>query len=147
MHPNLWRQSTLTTKQGLFGVVRGIYIYQAHSFDISNITFVDGNTGIIVIDSLVSTEVTAATLDWYRSHQDIDSPVVAVICTYSQVDHFGSVLMLGLGLTTQADADPAMARHATYMYSTRFASGLSQAKWAAGSARPRPPVRSLSSFR
>lgn len=35
----------------MFEVVRGIYIYPIRSFDISNITFVEGDTGIIVIYS------------------------------------------------------------------------------------------------
>ena len=58
VHPSLWRQSTLAAKQGLYEVVPGIY--QVRGLDISNITFVEGDTGVIVIDPLVSTEVAAA---------------------------------------------------------------------------------------
>ena len=61
MHPSLWRQSTLAAKQGLYEVVPGIY--QVRGLDISNVTFVEGDTGIIVIDPLVSTEVAAAALE------------------------------------------------------------------------------------
>ena len=57
VHPSLWRQSTLTAKQGLYEVVPGIY--QVRGFDLSNVTFVETDTGIIVIDPLVSTEVAA----------------------------------------------------------------------------------------
>ena len=60
VHPSLWRQSTLAAKQGLYEVVPGIY--QVRGFDLSNITFVEGDTGVIVIDPLVSTEVAAAAL-------------------------------------------------------------------------------------
>ena len=60
VHPSLWRQSQLAAKQGLYEVVEGIY--QVRGFDLSNITFVEGDTGIIVIDPLVSTEVAAAAL-------------------------------------------------------------------------------------
>ncbi|MBV9350401.1 MAG: MBL fold metallo-hydrolase, partial [Mycobacterium sp.] len=74
VHPSLWRQSTLAAKQGLYKVVRGIY--QVRGFDISNITFVEGDTGLIVIDPLVSTEVASAALALYRSHRG-DRPVVA----------------------------------------------------------------------
>ncbi|KAA8963889.1 alkyl sulfatase dimerization domain-containing protein [Mycobacterium sp.] len=140
VHPSLWRQSTLTAKQGLYEVVPGIY--QVRGLDISNITFVEGDTGIIVIDPLVSTEVAAAALALYRTHRQ-DRPVVAVIYTHSHVDHFGGVL----GVTTQADVDagrvavlapqgftdhavqenvyagPAMARRATYMYGTMLPRG------------------------
>jgi alkyl sulfatase BDS1-like metallo-beta-lactamase superfamily hydrolase len=134
VHPSLWRQSSLAAKQGLYEVVPGIY--QVRGLDISNVTFVEGDTGIIVIDPLISTEVAAAALALYRTHRGGDRPVVAVIYTHSHVDHFGGVL----GVTSQADVDagavavlapegftphavqenvyagPAMTRRATYMY-------------------------------
>jgi alkyl sulfatase BDS1-like metallo-beta-lactamase superfamily hydrolase len=133
VHPSLWRQSQLCAKQGLYEVVDGIY--QVRGFDLSNISFVEGDTGIIVIDPLISTETAAAALALYREHRG-DRPVVAVIYTHSHVDHFGGVL----GVTTQADVDAgrvavlapehftqhavqenvyagtAMARRAAYMY-------------------------------
>jgi alkyl sulfatase BDS1-like metallo-beta-lactamase superfamily hydrolase len=65
VHPSLWRQSTLAAKQGLYEVVPGIY--QVRGLDLSNVTFVETDTGIIVIDPLVSTEVAAAALALYRS--------------------------------------------------------------------------------
>jgi len=141
VHPSLWRQSTLVAKQGLYEVVPGIY--QVRGLDLSNITFVEGDTGLIVIDPLVSTEVAAAALELYRTHRLGDRPVVAVIYTHSHVDHFGGVL----GVTSQADVDsgavavlapegftthavqenvyagPAMTRRATYMYGTLLARG------------------------
>ncbi|WP_082982847.1 alkyl/aryl-sulfatase [Mycobacterium sp. 1423905.2] len=141
VHPSLWRQSTLTAKQGLYEVVPGIY--QVRGFDISNISFIEGETGIIVIDPLVSTEVAAAALALYRTHRGGERPVVAVIYTHSHVDHFGGVL----GVTTQADVDagrvavlapegftahavqenvyagPAMLRRATYMYGSLLPRG------------------------
>ena len=141
VHPSLWRQSTLAAKQGLYEVVPGIY--QVRGFDISNVTFVETDTGIIVIDPLVSTEVAAAALALYRTHRGNDRSVVAVIYTHSHVDHFGGVL----GVTSQADVDsgavavlapegfvehavqenvyagPAMTRRATYMYGTLLPRG------------------------
>ncbi|MEE6136373.1 alkyl sulfatase dimerization domain-containing protein [Mycobacterium sp. 050128] len=141
VHPSLWRQSGLNAKQGLYEVVPGIY--QVRGFDISNITFIEGETGIIVIDPLVSTEVAAAALDLYRTHRGAERPVVAVIYTHSHVDHFGGVL----GVTSQADVDagtvavlapegftahavqenvyagPAMLRRATYMYGSLLERG------------------------
>ncbi|MFP1153894.1 alkyl/aryl-sulfatase [Mycobacterium sherrisii] len=141
VHPSLWRQSILNAKQGLYEVVPGIY--QVRGFDISNITFVEGDTGIIVIDPLVCTEVAAAALGLYRAHRGGERPVVAVIYTHSHVDHFGGVL----GVTSQADVDAgtvavlapegftahavqenvyaglAMLRRATYMYGSLLARG------------------------
>jgi alkyl sulfatase BDS1-like metallo-beta-lactamase superfamily hydrolase len=140
VHPSLWRQCTLTAKQGLYEVVPGIY--QVRGLDLSNISFVEGDTGLIVIDPLVSTEVAAAALQLYRSHRG-DRPVVAVIYTHSHVDHFGGVL----GVTSQAEVDagtvavlapvgftehavqenvyagPAMTRRATYMYGSLLERG------------------------
>jgi alkyl sulfatase BDS1-like metallo-beta-lactamase superfamily hydrolase len=98
VHPSLWRQSQLVAKQGLYEVVEGIY--QVRGFDLSNITFVEGDTGVIVIDPLISTEVAAAALELYREHRG-DRAVTAVIYTHSHVDHFGGVL----GVTSQADVD------------------------------------------
>jgi alkyl sulfatase BDS1-like metallo-beta-lactamase superfamily hydrolase len=133
VHPSLWRQSQLCARQGLYEVVEGIY--QVRGFDLSNVTFVEGDTGVIVIDPLISTETAAAALALYRQHRG-DRPVNAVIYTHSHVDHFGGVL----GVATQADVDAgkvsilapegftehavqenvyagtAMARRAGYMY-------------------------------
>ncbi|OBJ13173.1 alkyl sulfatase [Mycobacterium sp. 1245499.0] len=141
VNPSLWRQSTLAAKQGLYEVVPGIY--QVRGLDISNITFVESDGGIIVIDPLVSTEVAAAALALYRSQRGGDRPVVAVIYTHSHVDHFGGVL----GVTSQAEVDsgavtvlapdgfvehavsenvyagPAMLRRATYMYGVTLERG------------------------
>jgi alkyl sulfatase BDS1-like metallo-beta-lactamase superfamily hydrolase len=138
--PSLWRQCKLTAKQGLYEVVPGIY--QVRGLDLSNISFIEGDTGLIVIDPLVSTEVAAAALQLYRSHRG-DRPVVAVIYTHSHVDHFGGVL----GVATQAEVDagkvavlapegftehvvqenvyagPAMTRRATYMYGSLLEAG------------------------
>jgi len=98
VHPSLWRQSILAAKQGLYEVVEGIY--QVRGLDLSNISFIEGDTGIIVIDPLVSTETAAAALALYREHRG-DRPVKAVIYTHSHVDHFGGVL----GVTSQAEVD------------------------------------------
>ncbi|HYO02087.1 MAG TPA: alkyl sulfatase dimerization domain-containing protein [Mycobacterium sp.] len=140
VHPSLWRQSTLAAKQGLYEVAEGVY--QVRGLDLSNVSFIEGDTGVIVIDPLVSTETAAAALGLYRAHRG-DRPVVAVIYTHSHVDHFGGVL----GVTTQADVDAgkvaviapegfiehavqenvyagtAMTRRAAYMYGTVLARG------------------------
>ncbi len=140
VHPSLWRQSQLAAKQGLYEVVEGIY--QVRGLDLSNITFIEGDTGIIVIDPLVCTETAAAALALYRRHRG-DRQVRAVIYTHSHVDHFGGVL----GVTSVAEvaagkvavlapegfvahavqenvyAGTAMARRAAYMYGTTLDRG------------------------
>ena len=67
VNPSLWRQSQLNSIQGLFEVVPGLY--QARGFDLSNITFVEGERGVIVIDPLISTETAAAALGLYRQQR------------------------------------------------------------------------------
>ncbi|CDO29104.1 alkyl/aryl-sulfatase [Mycolicibacterium porcinum] len=138
VHPSLWRQSQLCAKQGLYEVVEGIY--QVRGLDLSNISFIEGDTGVIVIDPLISTETAAAALALYRAHRG-DREVVAVVYTHSHADHFGGVL----GVTNQADVDAgkvviiapehftehavqenvyagtAMARRAGYMYGAALA--------------------------
>ena len=89
VNPSLWRQCQLTSIQGLFEVTEGIY--QVRGIEISNMTLVEGNTGVIVIDPLVSAECAAAGLALYREHRG-DRPVTAVIYTHSHIDHFGGVL-------------------------------------------------------
>ncbi|WP_328867152.1 alkyl/aryl-sulfatase [Streptomyces sp. NBC_00304] len=133
VHPSLWRQSGLNTAQGLFEVVAGIY--QVRGLDVSNMTIVEGDSGIVVVDPLTSKEVAAAALELYRRNRG-ERPVKAVIYTHSHGDHFGGVL----GVTTaeavaagecpviapegfmehavseNVFAGPAMLRRAVYMY-------------------------------
>ncbi|MGH3723917.1 MAG: alkyl/aryl-sulfatase [Mycobacterium sp.] len=133
VHPSLWRQCGLNIKQGLFQVTEGIY--QVRGLDLSNMTLVEGKTGVVVIDPLVSAETAAAALGLYRRHRG-DRPVTGLIYTHSHVDHFGGAL----GVTTIEDveagrcpviapagflehavaenvyAGTAMSRRAVYMY-------------------------------
>ncbi|KQR10995.1 alkyl/aryl-sulfatase [Cellulomonas sp. Leaf334] len=103
VNPSLWRQSTLVATDGLFEVVPGIY--QVRGADLSNITFVEGDSGVIVIDPLISKETAAAAMELYREHRGT-RPVVAVIYTHSHVDHFGGVK----GVTSQEDVDSGRVR-------------------------------------
>ena len=131
--PSLWRQLRLLLKHGLFEVVPGIY--QVRSLDLSNVTFVEGTEGVVVIDPLISVETAAAALALYREHRG-QRPVTAVVYTHSHADHFGGVK----GVVDEADvtagrvpivapddflehavaenvfAGTAMTRRAAYMY-------------------------------
>lgn len=86
---SLWRQSRLTAKHGLYEVTTGIY--QVRGLDLSNMTLIEGDTGVIVIDPLISQETAAAAIALYRRHRG-DRPVTAVIYTHAHIDHFGGVL-------------------------------------------------------
>ncbi|WP_405492969.1 alkyl/aryl-sulfatase [Nocardia sp. NBC_00511] len=98
VHPSLWRQAGLNVRQGLYEVTAGIY--QIRGLDLSQMTIVEGETGVIVIDPLVSAETAAAGLALYREHRG-DKPVTGLIYTHSHIDHFGGAL----GVTTNEDVD------------------------------------------
>ena len=140
VNPSLWRQSQLLAKNGLFEVVKGVY--QVRGFDLANATFIQGQTGWIVIDCLTTAEAAKAALDLVNAKLGA-RPVVAIIYTHSHTDHFGG----SRGLATQADVDagkvqviapagflehavsenviagPAMARRATYQFGTFLPKG------------------------
>ncbi len=86
VHPSLWRQARLNWSHGLFEVAPGFF--QVRGYDISNMTIVEGDTGIIVIDPLVSVECAEAALELYFEHRG-RRPVRALLYTHSHVDHFG----------------------------------------------------------
>ncbi len=86
VNPSLWRQAQLMAKHGLFQVSERIW--QVRGFDLANITFVKGDTGWIVIDTLGSNETAKAALDLANEHLGA-RPVTAVIYTHSHTDHFG----------------------------------------------------------
>jgi alkyl sulfatase BDS1-like metallo-beta-lactamase superfamily hydrolase len=88
VNPSLWRQARLNMGNGLFQVTERIY--QVRGFDISNMTIIEGQRGLIVIDPLISAEIARAGLELYRSHRG-PRPVTAVIYSHSHVDHFGGV--------------------------------------------------------
>ncbi len=83
-NPSLWRQGQLCARQGLYQVTNGIY--QVRGLDLSDMTLVEGDRGVIVIDPLISAETAAATLGLYRRHRG-ERPVTAVIYTHSHGDH------------------------------------------------------------
>ncbi len=76
VNPSLWRQSQLLTYAGLFKVIDRVY--QVRGADLSNITFIEGDSGIIVVDPLISAECARAALALYYQHRP-QKPVTAVI--------------------------------------------------------------------
>lgn len=103
VHPSLWRQAQLNNVHGLFEVAPGCW--QARGYDISNITFIAGSTGWVIVDPLTSTATARACLELANDHLG-PRPVTAVIYTHSHLDHFGGVL----GVTTQDDVDAGRCR-------------------------------------
>jgi len=133
INPSLWRQMLLVNLTGLFKVDE--HIYQVRNFDLSNITFIEGKSGVIVMDPLVSAETAKAALQLYYKYRP-KKPVVAIIYSHSHVDHFGGVrgivdeadvkagkvkIYAPLGFVKNAIAENvmagnAMSRRASYMY-------------------------------
>jgi alkyl sulfatase BDS1-like metallo-beta-lactamase superfamily hydrolase len=140
VNPSLWRQSQLVAKHGLFEVTEGLY--QVRGFDLSVVSFVEGDSGVIVIDPLLTAETGAAALGLYRKHRG-DRPIVAVIYTHSHIDHFGGVFgmvtqeqvdagevqivapdeFLGHAIAENVYAGTAMSRRSAYMYGAALARG------------------------
>jgi alkyl sulfatase BDS1-like metallo-beta-lactamase superfamily hydrolase len=85
-NPSLWRQAQLLGIHGLFEVAPGFY--QVRGFDLSNMHLIEGETGVIVSDPLISTEAAAAALALYREHRG-DRPVTGLLYSHSHIDHFG----------------------------------------------------------
>ncbi len=86
VNPSLWRMAQLNAVHGLFQVCERIY--QVRGFSLANVTFVEGDTGLIVVDPLTYVEHARAALALYRSHRG-DRPVRAIVYTHSHRDHYG----------------------------------------------------------
>ena len=137
VNPSLWRQAQLCRINGLFEVADGIY--QVRGFDLSNMTIVEGDTGVVVIDPLISAECAAAAISLYREHRG-DRPVTGVIYTHSHGDHFGGVMgvlpdgagdvpilapvgFMEYAVSENVYAGTAMNRRANYMYGVTLGVG------------------------
>ena len=140
VNPSLMRQAQLNLSYGLFKVTDGIY--QVRGFDLANITFIEGRTGWIVIDTL-TTPATAKAAYALVSQELGQKPIRAVIYSHAHIDHFGGVK----GLVSQEQVDKgevqiiapkgfmeaaikenvlagnAMLRRATYQYGTMLPQG------------------------
>lgn len=103
VNPSLWRQAQLNVIHGLFEVAPNVW--QVRGYDISNITFIAGETGWVVIDPLTNENTARISLELANEHLGA-RPVTAVIYTHSHIDHFGGVL----GVTTQAEVDAGKCR-------------------------------------
>jgi alkyl sulfatase BDS1-like metallo-beta-lactamase superfamily hydrolase len=103
VNPSLWRQAQLNAIHGLFKVTDRVY--QVRGFDLSNMTIVEGDKSLIIIDPLLSVETARAGLELYYAHRP-RVPVGAVIYSHSHVDHFGGVK----GVVTEADVAAGKAQ-------------------------------------
>src|SRR3984893_165731 len=141
VHPSLWRLAQLNCQHGLFQVCERIY--QIRGFDIANITIVEGNTGIIVIDTLSVAETAKAGMELYFRQRG-KRPIIAVIYTHTHADHWGGVggvlteedaatgrvqiiapdKFLDFAVSENVIAGNAMARRAQYQFGLRLPKGI-----------------------
>ncbi|MCV6587327.1 MAG: MBL fold metallo-hydrolase [Marinibacterium sp.] len=98
VNPSLWRQARLNMHHGLYKVAERVY--QVRGLDLANMTIIEGDTGLIIFDTLTACEAAAAALDLYYRHRP-KRPVVAMIYSHSHIDHYGGVK----GVISQDDVD------------------------------------------
>jgi alkyl sulfatase BDS1-like metallo-beta-lactamase superfamily hydrolase len=140
VNPSLWRQSRLNMQHGLFEVVPGVY--QVRGLDIANMTLIEGDTGVIVVDTLTSIEGARAAMELYFKHRGL-RPVAAVIFTHTHTDHWGGArgvleedalasgrvpiiapnLFMEHAVSENIIAGPAMLRRAQYQFGPFLAKG------------------------
>jgi alkyl sulfatase BDS1-like metallo-beta-lactamase superfamily hydrolase len=88
VNPSLWRLAQLNAHAGLFEVAPRLY--QVRGLDLANMTLIEGDDGLIIIDPLTTAETARAALQLYYQNRP-RKPVVAVIYSHSHTDHFGGV--------------------------------------------------------
>lgn len=98
VNPSLWRQAQLLARHGLFQV--SDRVWQVRGFDVSNVTFIKGDTGWVVVDPLTTAETARAAFDLVTEKLGA-LPIRAVIYTHSHSDHFGGVR----GIVDQKDVE------------------------------------------
>lgn len=103
VNPSLWRQAQLNMIGGLFNVCGRVY--QVRGLDLSNMTIIEGDTGLIIIDPVTSVETAKACIELYFEHRP-HRPVVAVIYSHSHPDHYGGVK----GVISEADVASGKTR-------------------------------------
>jgi alkyl sulfatase BDS1-like metallo-beta-lactamase superfamily hydrolase len=141
VNPSLWRQSRLNMQHGLFEVVPGVY--QVRGLDIANMTLIEGNSGVIVLDTLTSIEGARAAMELYFKHRG-KRPVTAVIFSHTHTDHWGGArgvlddemlasgrvpiiapnLFMEHAVSENIIAGPAMLRRAQYQFGPLLAKGV-----------------------
>ncbi|WP_191833721.1 alkyl/aryl-sulfatase [Pseudomonas fluorescens] len=103
VNPSLWRMAQLNANAGLFQVTDKVY--QIRGIDLANMTIIEGDDGLIIIDPLYVTETAKAGLELYYQNRP-RKPVVAVIYSHSHIDHFGGVR----GVVEEADVKAGKVR-------------------------------------
>jgi alkyl sulfatase BDS1-like metallo-beta-lactamase superfamily hydrolase len=127
VNPSLWRMAQLNMNNGLFKVCDRVY--QLRGIDLANMTIVEGDSGLIIIDPMTTAEVARAGLALYYAHRP-EKPVLCVIYSHSHVDHYGGAMGV-------ASAEDAAAGKVTVIAPDQFVEELSGENVIAGNAMMR----------
>ena len=139
-NPSLWRNAQINHLFGLFEVVDGIY--QVRGYDMTNITFVRGDTGWIVFDPLMSCECSRAAFQLVTDNLG-ERPIMGIVMSHPHVDHYGGIkgivseeevaersipIIVPQGFAEHAVAENvyagnAMGRRASYQYGVMLEPG------------------------
>lgn len=88
VNPVLWENTKYNHLYGLFEVIDGIY--QVRGYDMANLTLLEGDTGWIVFDTMMSVECTRAAMQLVEKELG-KKPVKAIIISHCHIDHFGGI--------------------------------------------------------
>ena len=117
-------------------------VYQIRGLDIANMTLIEGDSGVIVVDTLTSIEGARAAMELYFQHRGLRQ-VAAVIFTHTHTDHWGGArgvleedalasgrvpiiapnLFMEHAVSENIIAGPAMLRRAQYQFGPFLAKG------------------------
>ncbi|ENC9862341.1 MBL fold metallo-hydrolase [Klebsiella variicola] len=86
VNPSLWRHAQLVNRGGLYKVSE--HIYQVRGQDISNLTIIETNSGIVLYDVEYSTDSFQRSIELYEKERG-KKPLKGVIISHSHADHFG----------------------------------------------------------
>src|SRR5439155_268902 len=118
-------------------------VYQVRGLDIANMTLIESDSGVIVVDTLTSIEGARAPMELYFQHAG-KRPVAAVIFTHTHTDHWGGArgvlddatlaggkvpiiapnLFMEHAVSENIIAGPAMLRRAMYQFGPLLAKGV-----------------------
>ncbi|ASI91651.1 alkyl/aryl-sulfatase [Vibrio mediterranei] len=102
VNPSLWRHSQLVNRGGLYEVLPN-KIYQVRGNDVSNLTIIETDNGIILYDIEYSPETMKAAYKLYAKHRG-NRPLKAIIISHSHTDHYGGIEgVIKSGLASEED--------------------------------------------
>ncbi len=86
VNPSLWRHAQLVNRGGLYKV--SDHIYQVRGQDLSNLTIIETEKGMVFFDVEYSGKTLKASIDLYMKERG-QRPLAGVIISHSHADHFG----------------------------------------------------------